>query len=287
MPSLPIGPTAAGYTNATGDTTITPTSQLFTANVTFTGSARTSNLIVDPTGMDSGGRITISCVVSAAADSLIVVVKNINGSQLFSYTKAGEANAIFSMEANGNGGLIPLQSAAPAYGGSSAAALTSTYVGYGSASNTLTGSSGLAFNSGNNALTVGGAINAGSASISGGGSILLTNGSGSGVRLYPTNTNGQAQLVDQNASTGVTLDVGTAETLIVKNKAGNGSGALSAGSVRGTAVTFSNLPASPVEGMLVGVTDSNTATWGATIAGSGSNHVLAYYNGTNWTVAGK
>lgn len=58
-------------------------------------------------------------------------------------------------------------------------------------------------------------------------------------------------------------------------------------SVRGTAVAFASLPASPVEGMLVGVTDSNTATWGATIAGSGSNHVLAYFNGTVWTVAGK
>ncbi len=58
-------------------------------------------------------------------------------------------------------------------------------------------------------------------------------------------------------------------------------------SVRGVAGTFASVPASPVEGMLVAVTDSNTAVWGATIAGSGGNHVLAYYNGTNWTVAGK
>lgn len=54
---------------------------------------------------------------------------------------------------------------------------------------------------------------------------------------------------------------------------------------RSEPVTVANLPSSPVEGMLVAVTDSNTATWGATIAGGGSNHVLAYYNGTNWTVA--
>jgi hypothetical protein len=58
-------------------------------------------------------------------------------------------------------------------------------------------------------------------------------------------------------------------------------------SVRGKAVAFASLPGSPVEGMLVAVTDSNTATWGATVAGGGSNHVLAYYNGTNWTVAAK
>ena len=49
---------------------------------------------------------------------------------------------------------------------------------------------------------------------------------------------------------------------------------------------FANLPGSPDEGMLHGVSDSSTAVWGATIAGSGANHVLAYYDGTNWTVAG-
>jgi hypothetical protein len=58
-------------------------------------------------------------------------------------------------------------------------------------------------------------------------------------------------------------------------------------SVRGAAVTVANLPASPAEGMVVAVTDSNVNTWGSTIAGSGTNHVLAYYNGTNWTVAAK
>lgn len=50
--------------------------------------------------------------------------------------------------------------------------------------------------------------------------------------------------------------------------------------------TFANLPASPVAGMEATVTDSNTATWGATIAGGGSNNVKARYNGTNWTVVG-
>lgn len=51
--------------------------------------------------------------------------------------------------------------------------------------------------------------------------------------------------------------------------------------------TFANLPASPVAGMMATVTDSSTATWGATIAGGGANVVLAFYNGTAWTVAGK
>lgn len=52
------------------------------------------------------------------------------------------------------------------------------------------------------------------------------------------------------------------------------------------AVAFASLPGSPSQGMLAAVTDSNTATWGAVIAAGGANKVLAYYNGTNWTVAG-
>lgn len=50
-------------------------------------------------------------------------------------------------------------------------------------------------------------------------------------------------------------------------------------------VAFTGLPTG-AEGDLACVTDSNTATWGATIAGGGANNVLAYFNGTNWTVAG-
>lgn len=48
-----------------------------------------------------------------------------------------------------------------------------------------------------------------------------------------------------------------------------------------------DLPSTPIEGMIVSITDSNVNTWGATISGGGTNHVLAYYNGTNWTVTGK
>lgn len=54
-----------------------------------------------------------------------------------------------------------------------------------------------------------------------------------------------------------------------------------------TPTAFAALPASPSEGMMAWVNDSNTAVWGATIAGGGTDKVLAVYNGTNWTVAGK
>jgi hypothetical protein len=52
---------------------------------------------------------------------------------------------------------------------------------------------------------------------------------------------------------------------------------------------FTSLSActSGTEGMMAAVTDSATAVWGATITGSSTNHVLAYCDGTNWTVAGK
>lgn len=52
-------------------------------------------------------------------------------------------------------------------------------------------------------------------------------------------------------------------------------------------VAFASLPAVPVEGMIYAVSNSNTAVWGATISGTGTDHVLAYFNGTNWTVAAK
>jgi hypothetical protein len=52
------------------------------------------------------------------------------------------------------------------------------------------------------------------------------------------------------------------------------------------AITYAQRPATPQAGMVCYFTDSDTATWGATIAGSSTNKVLGWYNGTNWTVVG-
>lgn len=41
---------------------------------------------------------------------------------------------------------------------------------------------------------------------------------------------------------------------------------------------------STYEGSHAAISDSTTATWGATIAGSGANHVWGYCDGTHWTV---
>lgn len=54
--------------------------------------------------------------------------------------------------------------------------------------------------------------------------------------------------------------------------------------LRSNAVTFANAIAAPVDGTLQAFTDSTTSTQGATITGGGSNHVVGYYNGTNWVV---
>lgn len=52
---------------------------------------------------------------------------------------------------------------------------------------------------------------------------------------------------------------------------------------------FAILPACSLgtEGEMMPVTDSMTDTWGSTIAGNGKYHVLAYCDGTAWTVAAK
>jgi hypothetical protein len=50
-------------------------------------------------------------------------------------------------------------------------------------------------------------------------------------------------------------------------------------------VAFASVPTAAA-GAVTYITDSNTATWGATVAGGGANKVLAWYNGTNWTVIG-
>lgn len=51
-----------------------------------------------------------------------------------------------------------------------------------------------------------------------------------------------------------------------------------------TPVVFAALPVNPKEGTRIPVTDSNTAVWGAVIAGGGANRVLAYWNSVAWTV---
>lgn len=49
--------------------------------------------------------------------------------------------------------------------------------------------------------------------------------------------------------------------------------------------TFASLATPPAIPLAV-VSDSTTATWGAIISGGGALPVLAFWNGSHWTVAG-
>lgn len=50
---------------------------------------------------------------------------------------------------------------------------------------------------------------------------------------------------------------------------------------------FAALPSPAIEGMVAVCGDSTVNTWGTVIVGGGANRVLAYYNGSAWTVAAK
>jgi hypothetical protein len=65
---------------------------------------------------------------------------------------------------------------------------------------------------------------------------------------------------------------------------------LKARSVIHNAVTIANLPGSPSTGQVAAVTDGDASlAWGATVvnSGAGATKYLVWYNGANWTVAGK
>lgn len=108
---------------------------------------------------------------------------------------------------------------------------------------------------------------------------------GDGFLLYRSNAGGTVKLSLGDSSSAATMIKRNGIVLEVRLGDDSAYGPLMAGSVRTNPVTFANVPGTPVEGMLVTVTDSSTATWGATITGGGANRVLAYFNGTNWTVA--
>lgn len=52
-------------------------------------------------------------------------------------------------------------------------------------------------------------------------------------------------------------------------------------------VPVASLPAAGIPGRLAVVTDANATTWGSTVSGGGANTVLAWDNGSNWTIIGK
>jgi hypothetical protein len=57
--------------------------------------------------------------------------------------------------------------------------------------------------------------------------------------------------------------------------------------IKPTAASLLPTCSSITEGIMWPVTDASTNTWGATIVGGGTNHVLVYCDGSGWTVAAK
>jgi hypothetical protein len=56
------------------------------------------------------------------------------------------------------------------------------------------------------------------------------------------------------------------------------------GTLRIAERTFASLPTDPKVGELANISDSDTATSGATIGGSSTNHVLGRFDGSVWKV---
>lgn len=117
------------------------------------------------------------------------------------------------------------------------------------------------------------------------GNIDLT-ANGTGLIRVTENNLSQVPIVTQH-------DIGTAANEIPLNQylgtaAFQDSDNFSVGNLQvATAYTFATLPSSPSVGRVARVTDSTVTTWSTAITtGGGSNNVLCWYNGTNWTVIG-
>ena len=88
----------------------------------------------------------------------------------------------------------------------------------------------------------------------------------------------------------IMLGKGGADSTVDPDASSDGAGNFSLTSVKITGGgAFATLPTctSGIEGTLSHVTDSTTNTWGAAITGGSTNHVLAYCDGSAWTVAAK
>ncbi len=127
---------------------------------------------------------------------------------------------------------------------------------------------------------------------------LFPNGVSFGTTIQAYNRSGGAyDKLDFNAlSYGFRLSSASADAVTVASSGDVGIGTTTpetsldvAGAARTDPTTTASLPtcSSTVEGAMRTVSDSTTNTWGATITGGGSDVILGFCDGTNWTVAGK
>jgi len=105
---------------------------------------------------------------------------------------------------------------------------------------------------------------------------FLMQNSGTALLIYPTNDAG-------SPTWGVAIEIkrsGSSQNTV--NLAKGKIIAYSESALAIKEVAFSALVSSPEVGTLANISDSNTSTPGATVAGSGTNHILARFDGTNW-----
>jgi hypothetical protein len=116
--TLPVGPTTNAQTNASGNTTVAPTSQLHTETLTISGGASVRNILVSSAGLVAGARIDLVLLFTGANGSQVKVYANTTGGALlFDFTRAGdEANALFTIYADGNGSFKDKLATIPAFG---------------------------------------------------------------------------------------------------------------------------------------------------------------------------
>lgn len=112
------------------------------------------------------------------------------------------------------------------------------------------------------------------------------------ARMYYNETDNTVHAIDSDGNE-LLLGDGTAMSLFPNaDQVVSGSFGLifsPGGYVQVSPVSFADLPtaSSDLEGTLRPINDANTDTWGDTITGTGAFHVLAYCDGSAWTVCGK
>lgn len=115
---MDIGPTRNAQTNSTGDSTVTPASQIHTERITFSGTAGTRNVVIaSPDGLAAGARIDVIALFTGDNGIRVkIYALSTSGTLLFDFSRDGdEANALFTVYANGSGGFDRKEQVIPAF----------------------------------------------------------------------------------------------------------------------------------------------------------------------------
>lgn len=126
------------------------------------------------------------------------------------------------------------------------------------------------------------------ADIVGGGGGVAGSGTATHVALWSAGTTIGDSIITDDGTTATTTGnqhvTGTSHT--------GGASALDGGVTLGSFVTlhgvaFSEVPGSPAVGMVIRINNSSVDTYGGIADGAGALDVIAWYDGTHWSVMGK